>query len=126
MYLSQMSSSKPRKRRAPIAGQRQGASRIGPVVRRRRSLANDPLRKVTFQLSESVIESIKKLVGSGVAQSANVFVEDAIRAKLRERRKAKLYAAYERAARDPEFMRDMNADLEAFDITLSDGLSPVR
>ena len=113
-------------RRPPTTGRRQRAQSGGAVVRRRRSAANDPLRKVTFQLSESVIESIKKLVESGVAQSANVFVEEAVREKLRDRRKEKLYAEYERAAHDPEFMRDMNADLEAFDITLSDGLNPVR
>ncbi len=56
----------------------------------------------------------------------NVFVEDALRARLRERRKARIYAAYEQASHDPPFMRDMNADLKAFDHTLSDGLTRPR
>ncbi len=42
------------------------------------------------------------------------------RAKLRERRRAKIYAAYEEASRDQAFMHDMNADVQAFDATLAD------
>lgn len=95
-------------------------------VRRRRSPSSDPLKKVTLQLSQSVLEAIKTVVETGEAASANVFVEDAVRAKLRERRRAKIYAAYEEASRDPAFMHDMNADLQAFDATLADGLSPAR
>ena len=94
--------------------------------RRRRSPSSDPLKKVTLQLSESVVEAIRTLIETGEAASVNVFVEDAIRAKLRERRRAKVYAAYEEASRDPAFLRDMNADLDAFDATVADGLSPAR
>lgn len=93
-------------------------------VRRRRSLAGDPLKKITLQLSESVVEAIKKAVETGEAPSANVFVEDAVRDRLREQRRAKVYAAYEEAARDPEYMRELNADMKAFDVTLSDGARP--
>jgi hypothetical protein len=42
---------------------------------------------------------------------------------LRQRRRAKVYAAYEEAANDPAFVADMNADLRAFDNTLRDGLA---
>lgn len=100
---------------------------IAPVRRRRRrSPSSDRLKKVTLQLSQSVLEAIKTVVETGEAASANVFVEDAVRAKLRERRRAKIYAAYEEASRDPAFLHDMNADLDAFDATLADGLSPAR
>ncbi len=92
-------------------------------ARRRRSPSSDPLKKVTLQLSESVVEAIKALVRLGEAPSANVFVEDAVRARLRERRRAKVYAAYKEAASDPAFLTDMNADLRAFDNTLRDGLA---
>jgi Arc/MetJ-type ribon-helix-helix transcriptional regulator len=94
--------------------------------RRRRSPSSDPLKKVTLQLSESVLEAIKSVIEAGEAASANAFVEDAVRTKLRERRRVKIYAAYEEASRDPAFLRDMNADLDAFDATVADGLSPAR
>ena len=90
-------------------------------VRRRRSPVGDPLPKMTVQLSESVVAQIKNVVETGEAASANVFVEDAVREKLRERRRAKVYAAYEEAAHDPAYMADLNADMKAFDVTLSDG-----
>lgn len=90
-------------------------------VRRRRSSVGDPLKKMTVQLSESVVAQIKNVVEAGEAASANVFVEDAVREKLRERRRAKVYAAYEKAARDPEYMANVNSDMKAFDVTLSDG-----
>lgn len=80
-------------------------------VCRRRSPASDPLRKVTLQLSESVVEAIKAVVEKGDAASANAFVEDAVRDKLRQRRRAKVYAAYEEASRDPEYMRDLSSDM---------------
>lgn len=90
-------------------------------ARRRRSSSDDPLKKLTLQLSESIVNAIRTLVKVGEAPSANVFVEDAVRARLRERRRAKIYAAYEEAANDPIFMADMNGDLRAFDNTLRDG-----
>lgn len=90
-------------------------------VRRRRSSASDPLKKITVQLSESVVAQIKAVVETGEAASTNVFVEDAVREKLRERRRAKVYTAYEEASRDPEYMADLGADMKAFDVTLADG-----
>lgn len=101
-------------------------TQVGTPVRRRRSSDSDPLKKVTLQLSESVVDAIKAIVERGDAPSQNVFVEEAVRDKLRERRRAKLYAAYEEASNDPAFMRDMNADIDAFDTTLSDDLALIR
>lgn len=96
------------------------------TTRRRRSSASEPLKKISLQITESVYDAMKTLVSTGEVASTNVFVEEAVRAKLRERRKARIYAAYEQASRDPAFMRDMNADVEAFDATLSDGLATAR
>jgi Arc/MetJ-type ribon-helix-helix transcriptional regulator len=92
-------------------------------IRRRRSSAADPLKKLTVQLSESVVDAIKALVRIGEAPSTSVFVENAVRAGLRERRRTKIYAAYEEAANDPAFIADVNADTRAFDNTLRDGLA---
>lgn len=92
-------------------------------ARRRRSSSVDPLKKLTLQLSESIVDAIRKVVSVGEAPSAAVFVENAVRASLRERRRVKVYAAYEQAAADPAFLADMNADSRAFDSTLRDGLA---
>jgi len=75
---------------------------------------------MTLQLSESVVQAIRAAVTNGEAASANVFVEDAVREKLREKRRAQVYAEYELAASDPDYMRDLNAETSAFDSTLSD------
>lgn len=92
-------------------------------ARRRRTSASEPLKKISIQLTESVYEAVKTIVSAGEVPSANVFFEQAARAQLRERRKAKIYAAYEEAAKDKAFMRDMNRDVKAFDATLADGLA---
>ena len=102
------------------------SSEIPVAPRRRRSSASDPLKKVTFQLSESVVDAIKTVVEAGEVSSANVFVEAAVRASLRERRRARIYAAYEEAARDPVFMNEMKSELAGFDSTLADGSSGDR
>jgi hypothetical protein len=92
-------------------------------IRRRRASSVDPLKRVTLQLSKSLMDAVRTLVRVGEAPSANVFIENAVRASLRERRRVKIYAAYEEAANDPAFMADMNDDLRAFDNTLWDGLA---
>ncbi|MDB4949764.1 MAG: hypothetical protein JWM27_2413 [Gemmatimonadetes bacterium] len=43
--------------------------------------------------------------------------------KLREVRRARLRAAYEEAELDPEFMREMEATMRAFEPAVGDGLS---
>jgi hypothetical protein len=43
--------------------------------------------------------------------------------QLREQRRAKVYAAYEEAARDPVFVTEMREITDAFDAALLDGLS---
>lgn len=94
------------------------------AMRRRRSSSNEPLKRISLQISEPVYEAVRALVKSGEVASSNVFFEEAVRAKLQERRKATLYAAYEAAAGDPVFMREMSDHLEAFDSTLADGSKP--
>ena len=48
---------------------------------------------------------------------------DPVARQLRERRRAKVHAAYEEAARDPEFVVEMREIADAFDAALLDGLS---
>jgi Arc/MetJ-type ribon-helix-helix transcriptional regulator len=98
------------------------ATQLIAPARRRRALSDDPLKKCTLKMSGSVIDSVKNLVETGDAASISAFVEDAVRDKLRERRRAKLFAEYEEAARDPAYNADIEADMKAFDVTLLDGL----
>jgi len=91
--------------------------------RRRRSTTADPLKKVTIRLHETVATAIRELVASGGATSADAFVEAAVVAELRERRKQRMYAAYEEAAADSVFMTEMERTNRAFDAAVDDGLS---
>lgn len=100
----------------------QTASDAGRATRRRRTASAEPLQKMSFQLHASVADAIRAVVKSGEAPSANVFVEEAVKERLRERRREKVYAAYAEAAEDPEFMAEMLETDRAFDATVADGM----
>lgn len=90
--------------------------------KRRRFRSTDPVRKVSYQLRASVADGIRAAVEAGAAASANAFVEDAIVERLKELRRERLFAAYEEAASDPEYVAEM-AELERdFDVAVADGL----
>lgn len=91
------------------------------ATRRRRTASAEPLQKMSFQLQASVAEAIRAVVRAGEAPSANVFVEEAVKERLRERRRDRLYAAYADAAQDSEFMAEMIETERVFDITVADG-----
>lgn len=75
---------------------------------------------MTFQLHASVAEAIRAVVNAGEAPSANVFVEEAVKERLRERRRAYVYAAYAEAARDSAFMAELTEIERVFDIAVGD------
>ena len=91
-------------------------------VRNRRTASAEPLQKMSFQLHASVAVAIRAVVKSGEAPSANVFVEEAVKERLRQRRREKIYAAYAEAAQDPEFMAEMRETDRAFDAAVGDGV----
>lgn len=91
--------------------------------RRRRSAGSDQLKKLTLRLHETVAAAIREIVASGEAPSTDAFVEQAVIAQLRERRKQRVYAAYAAAAADPVFMAELEATTRAFDHTVADGLA---
>jgi hypothetical protein len=76
---------------------------------------------MSFQLHTSVAEAIRAVVHAGDAPRANVFVEEAVKLALRERRRARVYAAYAEAAQDETFMAEMVETEHAFRSTLTDG-----
>ena len=93
---------------------------------RRRSTAADPLKKVTFRLHARVTDAVRTLVDAGEAPSSDAFVEEAVIAALRERRRLRLYAAYAEAAADAAFQADMDATTRAFDVALRDDTENAR
>jgi Arc/MetJ-type ribon-helix-helix transcriptional regulator len=97
-----------------------GTGRSG-APRRRRTASSEPLQKMSFQLHTSVAEAIRAVVNAGEAPSANVFVEEAVKLALRERRRKRVYAAYAEAAQDEAFMAEMVETEHAFRSTLADG-----
>jgi len=93
---------------------------------RRRSTAADPLKKVTLRIHARVTDAVRALVDAGEAPSSDAFVEEAVIAALRERRRVRLYAAYAEAAADAAFQADMDATTRAFDVALRDGTENAR
>jgi len=90
---------------------------------RRRSTTADPLKKVTLRLHETVAAAIRTLVASGGAPSTDAFIEEAVVARFRERRRQRVYAAYAAAAADAVFMAGMEQTNREFDPAIADGLS---
>ena len=82
----------------------------------------DPRQKTGYQLRRSIVLAVRDAVQDGAAESQNTFVERALIRELQELRKEKLEAAYEEAARDPAFMREMRDLDTAWDVTSGDGL----
>ncbi len=93
---------------------------------RRRPTSGDPLKKVTLRLHSRVAEAVRAAVDAGEAPSTDVFVEEAVVAALRERRRRRLFAAYAEAAQDPTFVADMEDTAWAFDVAVGDGLASAR
>jgi hypothetical protein len=90
-------------------------------VRRRRS-HNEPSRKATFQIRESLYQAVRELAEEGLVPSASALVEQALERAVRDVRKGQLYAAYAEAANDPVFLRDNADTTAAFEQAVADGL----
>jgi hypothetical protein len=65
---------------------------------------------------------VREAVEAGEAKSQNEFVERALRRELRAAEKRRLYAEYEKAAADPDFMKEMLEETRLWDRTVGDGL----
>jgi len=100
-----------------------GASTQRSHRKRRRQAAGDPLRKVGWQVPQSVAEAVREAVEMGAADSQNALVERALVRELNELRRQRVYSAYAQAAADPVFRQDMSEVASAFEQTAGDGLS---
>ncbi len=92
-----------------------------PVLRRRRQ-DQSPRERTSLSLRADVIEAAKEVVKAGEAENLSAFVESALEEKLRRTKRAALYAAYEEAAHDDQFVARMNSVTRSFSGTEADGL----
>lgn len=92
-----------------------------PVIRRRRQDAS-PRERTSLSLRADILDAAKEIVQAGEAENLSAFVESAVEEKLRRTKRAALYAAYEEAAQDREFMARMNGVTQSFAATEADGL----
>lgn len=92
-----------------------------PAFRRRR---NDraPRERTSLSLRADVLEAAKEIVRAGQAENLSAFVEAALEEKVRRTRRAALYAAYDEAANDTAFLRDMDDVSASFYNSDAEGL----
>ena len=64
--------------------------------------------KVTYSLPEELIDEVRMVVREGAAPSYSAFVEDALREAVRREREKLIAEEFERAAKDPQFLADID------------------
>lgn len=87
------------------------------LPRRRRS-AEARMERTSVTLRADVLEAAKAVGGN-----LSAFIEEAVEEKLRRTRRAALYAAYDEAFANPEFVKDMDSVTAAFSVADRDGIS---
>lgn len=92
-----------------------------PTLRRRRH-DQSPRERTSLSLRSDVLKAAKEIVQAGEAENLSAFVESAVEEKLRRTKRAALYAAYEEAAQDQQFMARMDSVTRSFAATETDGL----
>jgi Arc/MetJ-type ribon-helix-helix transcriptional regulator len=65
--------------------------------------------KVTYSLPVDLVASVRSVVREGAAPSYSAFVESALREAVKEVREQLLAEEFEQAARDPDFIADIEA-----------------
>jgi Arc/MetJ-type ribon-helix-helix transcriptional regulator len=64
--------------------------------------------KVTYSLPQELIDDVRMVVREGAAPSYSAFVEDALRDAVRKEREKLIAEEFERAAKDPQFLADID------------------
>ncbi len=64
-------------------------------------------KKATFNLSEEILEALDDAMARGAAPSKNALVQNAIEKELKELKKQETRVRWQKAAKDPLFLRDM-------------------
>lgn len=71
-------------------------------------------RKITLSLRQDILEPLTEAVAQGMAPSKTALVDRAIRRELKDIRGHMMAVEWERAAKDPLFMRDVQEVEKAF------------
>lgn len=71
-------------------------------------------KKATFVLPNTLLEEIRALVKRGQAESMSSFVREGLESNLRRYREENIRREFERAAEDPDFMKDLNSTMSAY------------
>lgn len=79
-------------------------------------------RKVTYQIDDRLDADVRQAVADGAAETMSAFVEDALRAYLRELRREQIRARIRDAAKDPLFTLDVAETTHAYSAGNADGL----
>lgn len=95
---------------------------LGGMSPKRRSPPSDPLEKTGYRIPRSIVMRVREAVDAGEANSQNEFVERALRRELRAGHRRRLYAEYQAAAADPDFMAELLEVNRVWDVTTGDGL----
>ena len=64
-------------------------------------------KKVTLSLDANLVEDVQQLVGEGEAKSQSAFVEEALRARLKQLEREAWERSLEAASKDPMYLADM-------------------
>lgn len=80
-------------------------------------LRSNKRTKLTVRLTDEALQTVNEAVELGLCSSSNAFIDDAIRAKAREVRHARMRRLAAEAIADPQFVEDMHATAHAFEAT---------
>jgi hypothetical protein len=64
-------------------------------------------KKATFNLHTDVLDALDAAMAKGMAQSKNALVEQALLKELKELRRQERRAAWEKAMKDPLYLKDV-------------------
>jgi Arc/MetJ-type ribon-helix-helix transcriptional regulator len=79
-------------------------------------------RKVTYQIDERLDADVRQAVHDGAAETMSAFVEEALRAHLRELRRERIRDGIREAARDELFRQDVAETTRAYGPGSAEGL----
>lgn len=78
--------------------------------------------KVTYQIDDQILQDVRAVVDEGAARTMSEFVQEALKERLRQLRRAEIHRRIESAAADPLFVEDVRETTHAYESTDAEGL----